>query len=226
MIVNNTKYYEPLHENINYLCNKFSYCKKVLEIGPGISKFPLATHFIDHIDNLLLPNVIVMDITMDKLPYQDNEFDLVYCRHVLEDVDNPAFVIKELIRVSKIIYIETPSPFAEVTRYIDGSSPYYRGYIHHRSIIWVHHGTLKILQKFPQIEYINIDNYDDKLKNPYYWNTYFIWDKINGDPNIKILKYDVDYNIHSEYEKMIKQAVNECEQSIKIYIEQVQKTLY
>lgn len=216
-----TKYYSPIQENINYLCNRFSHCKKVLEIGPGFTKFPLATHFVDHIDNKNLSNLTIMDITKDKLPFNDDEFDFVYCRHVLEDINDPQFVIKELIRVSKVIYIETPSPLAEVTRHVDGASPHYRGYIHHRSLIWVHNNSIKILPKYPIIEYINVDNCYKKLENPYYWNTYFIWNKANGNPNVNILQYDIDYNIHTNYEQMIKQSIIECKQSIKMHMKNI-----
>lgn len=211
------KYYGPIEENIRYLCDRFSHCKKVLEIGPGIHPFPLATHFIDHVHNDQIQNLLVIDITKNKLPFVDDEFDLIYCRHVMEDIENVEFVINELFRIAKNVYIETPSPLAETTRHIDGPSPYYRGYVHHRNLIWTYENTLKILPKYPVIEYIDIPDNLDKLKNPYDWNTYYVWNKSNGYPTIKMLKYDIDYDLHTEYEKMIKQSIKECKQSLKIY---------
>jgi ubiquinone/menaquinone biosynthesis C-methylase UbiE len=50
------------------------------------------------------------------LPYEDKEFDFVYCRHVLEDLIYPFRVIKEMQRVAKAGYIETPSPMAELKK--------------------------------------------------------------------------------------------------------------
>ena len=217
------KNYAPIQENIEYLCNRFSFCKKVLEIGPGIIPFPLATHFVDHIDHGVKGSV-TMDITIDKLPFGDNEFDLVYCRHVLEDIHNPEFVIKELSRVAKIVYIETPSPLAETSRHIDGSSPYYRGYIHHRYMIYNKEDTLYFLPKFPIIEYIKIEDNSEKLADKYYWNTYFIWNKDNGDIKFKVLQYDKDYNLHTDYEKVVHNAVNESIKSINKYKNMVKFT--
>ena len=212
------KYYGPIQENIDYLCERFSHCKKVLEIGPGHVPFPLSTHFIDHKNFNNIPNLTILDITKDKLPFEDDEFDLVYCRHVLEDITNPEYVIKELVRVGKIMYFETPSPIVEVTRHIDGSSPYYRGYIHHSSIIWVNdQNELNILTKYPVIEYINVPNYYEKLGDPYFWNTYFILDKKKNKTKINVLKYDIDYNLHTEYEKMVKLSIKQSKESIKMY---------
>jgi len=48
----------------------------------------------------------------EKLPYQDNYFDLVYCFTVLEHVVNVKACLKEMIRVCKsggFIYINTPN---------------------------------------------------------------------------------------------------------------------
>ena len=218
--VNFVKYYGPIQENIDYLCERFSHCKKVLEIGPGNVPFPLSTHFIDHRNLNNLPNLTIIDITKDKLPFEDDEFDLVYCRHVLEDIRNPEYVIGELSRVGKIMYFETPSPLAEVTRHIDGSSPYYRGYIHHSSMIWENNGELNILTKYPVLEYIDVPNYFEKLGDPYFWNTYFIWDKSKSENDkikVNVLKYDIDYNLHTEYEKMVKLSIGQSNKSIKMY---------
>lgn len=47
------------------------------------------------------------------LPFKDKEFDFAICGHVLEDIANPFYVIKELQRVAKRGYIEVPSRFYE-----------------------------------------------------------------------------------------------------------------
>ena len=43
------------------------------------------------------------------LPFKDNEFDFVFASHVIEHVDDVAFFIKELQRISKQGYIELPT---------------------------------------------------------------------------------------------------------------------
>lgn len=111
--------------------------KRILEIGPGMVPFHLATDWIG--SNEKITNYIDIDIDKEKIPYDINHFDFVYCRHVLEDIQNPDFVLKEIIRVSKYGgYMETPSPLIEITKDVDSSalSNMYSGYIHHRYIVW------------------------------------------------------------------------------------------
>jgi hypothetical protein len=65
--------------------------------------------------------------------FQDKEFDVTVCSHTLEDVRDPLFVCRQLIRVSKAGYIEVPSPFRETCKIDPGDS--YAGYDHHRWIV-------------------------------------------------------------------------------------------
>ena len=44
-----------------------------------------------------------------ELPFKDDEFDFVYSSHVIEHVEDVAYFIKELQRISKQGYIELPS---------------------------------------------------------------------------------------------------------------------
>lgn len=48
-----------------------------------------------------------------RIPVKDKAFDFVICRHVLEHMEEPAVLLKELMRVGKAGYIETPSPLME-----------------------------------------------------------------------------------------------------------------
>lgn len=46
---------------------------------------------------------------LPRLPFKDNEFDVVTCTHVMEHVLNPAASAKELIRVArKVIFVVVP----------------------------------------------------------------------------------------------------------------------
>lgn len=88
----------------------------VLDVGSGSDPFPLATHLCDlyeqptrHRETPLVRDgrpFVHADIT--RLPFQDKYFDYVYCCHVLEHVDDPVKACKELQRVGKRGYIETP----------------------------------------------------------------------------------------------------------------------
>ena len=50
----------------------------------------------------------------DRLPFGDGEFDLAICRNVLEHVEDPEAACRELSRVARLKYIETPSVAAEM----------------------------------------------------------------------------------------------------------------
>lgn len=49
----------------------------------------------------------------ENLGFKDNEFDFVFCNHVLEHVDNPEKFLSEMFRVGKQGYLETPSLLGE-----------------------------------------------------------------------------------------------------------------
>ncbi len=54
---------------------------------------------------------VVCNLDKPPLPFKDNQFEGIYCRHVLEHVDNFLPLIEELYRISKpegIIRIEAP----------------------------------------------------------------------------------------------------------------------
>lgn len=58
---------------------------------------------------LLANSFVKVDITKEKLPFKNKEFDVVLCTHVLEDLPNPFLVMDEMTRVAKRGLIVTPS---------------------------------------------------------------------------------------------------------------------
>lgn len=98
---------------------------KVLDIGSGHIPFPLATHLADltltdhqygragtpfkHIDGKP-----VYECSVESMPFADKEFDFVYCSHVLEHTGDPVKACRELMRVGKRGYIETPARAKEL----------------------------------------------------------------------------------------------------------------
>ena len=93
---------------------------KVLDIGSGHLPFPLATHLADiSIDNAYIGRAgapfkyvdgkPVYECNIEHTPFEDKEFDFVYCSHVLEHVQNPEAACQELMRIGKRGYIECPS---------------------------------------------------------------------------------------------------------------------
>jgi SAM-dependent methyltransferase len=217
MVCKMIKHYTPIPETIKYLVDKYRHCSKILEIGPGEIPFPISTHSVDHLSR---PGSSViqyqLNICEDLLPFEDKSFDFVYCRHVLEDVHNPEFIFKEIKRVAKSGYIETPSVFAEMTRGVEGDA--YRGYVHHRYFVWNNNdGIIKFLPKFPYVECLIPKDYTQKLSdNPFYWNQYFMWDE--GDEiDYKMYYNDVDYVIRTSYHTAISNAIVECENNIRLF---------
>lgn len=50
-----------------------------------------------------------IDVSREKLPFKDKEFDVALCTHTLEDLYNPFLTLDEISRVAKRGYIATPS---------------------------------------------------------------------------------------------------------------------
>jgi len=79
---------------------------KVLDIGCGDRPFPSATFLVDKKVIKTTKPFCLADI--EALPFADKEFDFVFCSHVLEHTLNPLKACRELMRVGKRGYIETP----------------------------------------------------------------------------------------------------------------------
>ena len=93
---------------------------RVLDIGSGHLPMPLATDLADfaptddtygrngarlkHVEGKPLHRCSIED-----MPFEDKQFDFVYCSHVLEHVRNPERACTELMRVGRRGYIETPT---------------------------------------------------------------------------------------------------------------------
>ncbi|WP_428329542.1 class I SAM-dependent methyltransferase [Mucilaginibacter sp.] len=94
----------------------------VLEVGGGNHPDKRAHTVVDKYveDNThrsgnlkVLKNQIFLQADGEDLPFKDQEFDYVICRHVLEHVDDPIKFVKEQARVAKMGYMETPSLLGE-----------------------------------------------------------------------------------------------------------------
>jgi len=127
---------------------------KVLDIGSGNVPFHRATHLADlavdddqygragvpfkHVEG---KPVYRCDI--EQLPFGDKEFDFVYCSHVLEHVHHPERACRELMRVARRGYIETPSPAKDL--WLDTAA-----ISHHRWAVEVVDGKLVFTEYAPE----------------------------------------------------------------------------
>lgn len=220
---NNTimKFWRPIIEVIQcveFFC-KNNLFKNILELGPGDVPFPLANVSIGC--NEIIKKYINIDIDVDNIPFIDKSIDFVYARHILEDIQNPDFSMKEISRVTNSGYIETPSPLIEITKGVDccDNSKKYTGYIHHRYIVWsnIEKCEIYFLPKYSQIldhmlviDENNSNRMLDLIKKPIYWNNYFLWKDIT--PSIIMYKNGVNWDkkhMINEYIDLVVRALNE-----------------
>lgn len=105
------------HYQREAITHSFASGQKVLDIGSGGDPFPYATVLADR---YLEPGrhraatfvkdgkpVVICDI--HALPFTRHCFDYVVCAHVLEHVDDPVKACRELQRVARAGFIETPT---------------------------------------------------------------------------------------------------------------------
>lgn len=183
----------------------------IVDIGPGVYPFPVATEFVGRMDprgDYEGKPFHVIDLNCDRLPYEDQSVDFVYCRHTLEDLDNPLHLLKEIQRVAKHGWLETPSPICEVSRGVDapGASHQGKGYNHHRNILWSNGQVIHVAPKMSILESLPIAERQDLLnEGPWYWNNYHIF---NGKLKFQRYEHGVDFNVNvdSNYEFLIREA--------------------
>lgn len=111
--------------------------EKVLDVGSGGDPFPYATHLADLYEGetthragpLVTRGIPFKTCDIENLPYEDKEFDFVYCSHVLEHVENPQRACEELMRVGKRGYIETPTRVSDTMLNFIGKKNHHRWHI-------------------------------------------------------------------------------------------------
>jgi len=95
---------------------------RVLDVGGGHAPHPRANVVVDKYDDdnthrcgdlVVRKNQTFIKADGESLPFKDKEFDYVICKHVLEHVDDPVKFLKELSRVGKMGYLETPALIGE-----------------------------------------------------------------------------------------------------------------
>ena len=92
----------------------------VLDIGSGHRPHPRADVLCDRslVDDQERGSPLVRDRplvagVLTALPFKDRSMDFVICQHVLEHVHDAESALRELMRVGKSGYIETPAPLWE-----------------------------------------------------------------------------------------------------------------
>ena len=201
------RFHGPIKEVLTYVAYKAK--GKVLELGPGTIPFSKATEFCGHSyeeAERLEGKYKVCDFSTEMLPYKDKEFDFVYGRHVLEDLNNPVNLLQQCKRVAKAGYFETPSPYIEVQKEVEGEKCIHKGYHHHFSYIWTNGNQINILHKYPYSEYIDFKVDEDAIKDPFTWNNYFMWE---NDFEIQHWQHEKNFTTIKDYPNLILNGINQ-----------------
>lgn len=132
-----------------------------------------------------------MDLDRDPLP-EECENAFVYSRHTLEDLAYPEHLLREIRHRASGGYIETPSPFAELTRGVDSDPCEHRGYRHHRWVLWSDGATLHLVPKYPVVEQLPHFDFTEQLADPKFWNTHHAWE---GELSFKVWRHEKEFNL-------------------------------
>lgn len=221
---NDKKYWAPVQPVMDYLANVvIPNDAKVLEVGPGHSPFKRANVAVDFVDvpGLSIP-LHKCDLGSEPLPFENKSFEFIFCRHTLEDMHSPFNLIKEMSRVGKAGYIETPSPIAELGRGVDGGSPPFRGYHHHRFMTWQFGKELRLISKYPMVEYLRFDegSIDHLLKQERYWNTYHLWE---GEIVSSHRQSPLHFDIPRDYALILNEATERSREATDIFFANMTK---
>jgi len=155
-------------------------------------------------DKLLAKKFVRVDITRERLPFSDKEFDFCLCSHTLEDLIYPFLVIEEMTRVTKRGLIITPSMgydmvFSHInfTDWLTGARRI-PGQAHHKWFFYQKGKRMRIIPKNYPILYtsgVQVVGWGGEKEFIHYWEGKIEYEK--GD----------DLNIHNlidEYVKYIK----------------------
>lgn len=212
-------------EIINRL--KISSGDRILDVGGSMRQHPeiKVDTLVDMIrpedapygsSKLLAKNFVKVDITKDKLPFKDKEFDVVLCTHVLEDLPSPFLIMSEMARVAKKGLIVTPSmgedmKFTQLdfTDWLTGSrrAP---GQAHHKWFFVNGDKGLEVIPKIYPILYtkdFQITNWVGEKEMVYYW-----------DREIKFTEF-ISLDIHKlidRYETFMKKNIKFIKKGIAV----------
>ncbi|NDF60364.1 MAG: methyltransferase domain-containing protein [Crocinitomicaceae bacterium] len=189
----------------------------VLDIGGWWQPFPRADYVVDvqpyetrnqgntpflGEERFTKDTWIVADVN-SKLPFQDKQFDFVICSHVVEDIRDPIWLLKEISRVGKAGYIEFPSRFYESIRGLEQRG--YVGLYHHRWLVCIENGNIVFRHKPHSIhgkKKYSIARRNMKKLTAENSIDYIFWDnKINGIEQIDLSMDSVNYEL-AQFAKM------------------------
>ncbi|MGW8192784.1 MAG: class I SAM-dependent methyltransferase [Desulforhopalus sp.] len=86
----------------------------VLDIGCRQGGWPEADVYLDLVDfSKGYPGKYFVQGDACSMPFGDKSFDFIIASHILEHIADPAYFIKEMVRVGRAGYIEVPTALAD-----------------------------------------------------------------------------------------------------------------
>jgi len=187
-------------------------CKRVLDVGGGKNTFKHATDVIDIYPSAShIVNITYFDVCSGVWPFDDNYFDFVYCSQTLEDLCNPAFVLSEMSRVGKRGAIVCPSIIQEISPNVDAGNQAWSGHHHHRYFVTFIGNEVKLLPKYPIVEYLHMDEdeiYNILSSDKVYWNDCLVW---VGSIPYSEYRHNFDFHLQDfvSYRRLIQFLIDE-----------------
>ena len=117
---------EPIKNNWRYQNEDFRWDinsdMKVHDVGSGGYPFSIATHLADkyteetshRTEKFVKDSRPLFKVDIESLPFKENEYDFVFCSHVLEHLDCPGDAMRELMRIGLRGYIEIPIRMSDI----------------------------------------------------------------------------------------------------------------
>lgn len=178
---------------------------KILDVGGAIKTYEKATHIIDLVSKPegCKREYIKFDVCSGKWPFEDKEFDFVYCSNLLEDVRDPIFVCKEMMRVSKAGRVIVPSVLTECTIGVDSwhNSNNYAGYCHHRWLCNSYEGGLQFIPKWDIVTAFDWTFHISEQEKKDLFYTHFDWEDSFHIEEVPYLSWKNYYDFLSKYFK-------------------------
>lgn len=188
--------------NDTELIKKFKIKKsyKILDVGGSMNQHDMIkVHTLVDIirpeeapygtSQLVARNFVQLDITKDKLPFNDNEFDFVMCTQTIEDLYNPFLILDEMSRVGKRGLIISPSMGADMvftpldfTDWLTGARRM-PGHAHHKWLLMIDKKRLNLIPKVYPILYtsdFHITEWRGDKNIYYYWEDEIKYSEFNG----------------------------------------------
>ena len=107
---------------------------RVLDVGSGGWPFRHATHLVDRHpgdtthrhEPLVRDHRPLIAADLHQLPFANQSFDFIFCSHVLEHMKEPGNAMREMQRVGRRGYIETPTRLSDVLLNFTGLPDHHR----------------------------------------------------------------------------------------------------